>query len=104
MNQGVVQSSPVQQMVAAAGSPTWWSTIRPPPPPHHHSFPNIAAASDTHLDHQLQDSWSQLLLYVHLSLSLDPLSLLDACITCNLYIYMILNIYHDASPASYIYN
>ncbi|KAK8597693.1 hypothetical protein V6N13_095093 [Hibiscus sabdariffa] len=34
MNRGVLQSSPVQQMMAA-GNPNWWNinTMRPPPPP-----------------------------------------------------------------------
>ncbi|KAL0333885.1 UNVERIFIED_CONTAM: Transcription factor [Sesamum angustifolium] len=79
MNQGVVQSSPVQQMVAA-GSPTWWNinNMRPPPhhhhqhhsflaaPPHHH-FPHhltppLVTASSWNDPQELPESWSQLLL------------------------------------------
>ncbi|KAK4391685.1 Transcription factor [Sesamum angolense] len=79
MNQGVVQSSPVQQMVAA-GSPTWWNinNMRPPPhhhhqhhsflatPPHHH-FPHhltppLVTASSWNDSQELPESWSQLLL------------------------------------------
>ncbi|KAK4433019.1 Transcription factor [Sesamum alatum] len=79
MNQGVVQSSPVQQMVAA-GSPTWWNinNMRPPPhhhqhpsflpaPPHHHHFPHhltppLLSPSSWNDSQDLPESWSQLLL------------------------------------------
>ncbi|KAG8367386.1 hypothetical protein BUALT_Bualt16G0066600 [Buddleja alternifolia] len=74
MNQGVVQSSPAQQLVAA-GSPGWWSmnNMRPPPNHQHHSFmaappqhhspnhltPPLSAWNDSL---ELPESWSQLLL------------------------------------------
>ncbi|PIN12299.1 hypothetical protein CDL12_15094 [Handroanthus impetiginosus] len=71
MNQGVVQSSPVQQMVAAGG----WSinNMRPPPLHQHHSFvaapsyhhlapPSVIAASSWNDSQDLPPSWSQLLL------------------------------------------
>ncbi|CAK9172747.1 unnamed protein product [Ilex paraguariensis] len=68
MNRGVLQSSPVQQMVA--GSPNWWkiSDIRPPyqqsspffvPPPTSSSLP---LSSSWHDNQELPESWSQLLL------------------------------------------
>ncbi|KAI3447006.1 hypothetical protein Pfo_003671 [Paulownia fortunei] len=77
MNQGAVQSSPVQQMVAA-GSPNWWSinNMRPPlhhqhqsfsAAPQHHHFPHqlsppLIAASSWNDSQELPESWSQLLL------------------------------------------
>ncbi|KAI3473936.1 hypothetical protein Pfo_028393 [Paulownia fortunei] len=78
MNQGVVQSSPVQQMVAA-GSPNWWSINSMQPPPHHQHHSFLAALPHNHLSHHLTpplmslpsswndcqdlpESWSQLLL------------------------------------------
>lgn len=38
MNRGVLQNSPVQQMMAATGNPNWWNinTMRPPSTHHHH--------------------------------------------------------------------
>ncbi|XP_059634945.1 transcription factor bHLH68 [Cornus florida] len=85
MNRGVLQSSPVQQMVA--GSPNWWNINNMRPPPPQQPSPNLLAApssysffpqysplrpttssslpmSSSWLDHnqELPESWSQLLL------------------------------------------
>uniref|UniRef100_A0A5B7BL56 Putative Basic helix-loop-helix DNA-binding superfamily protein n=1 Tax=Davidia involucrata TaxID=16924 RepID=A0A5B7BL56_DAVIN len=83
MNRGVLQSSPVQQMMA--GSPNWWNmntTMRPPPheqpspflpPPNSNLFPQYhtlptssslpLSSSNWHDNQELPDqSWSQLLL------------------------------------------
>ncbi|GMI97740.1 BASIC HELIX LOOP HELIX 68, PERICYCLE FACTOR TYPE-A 3 [Hibiscus trionum] len=90
MNRGVLQSSPVQQMMAA-GNPNWWNinTMRPPPPPTHLQqqqqpppspaafFPQFTPSSSSsssssnslHIpswherdNQELPHSWSQLLL------------------------------------------
>ncbi|KAK8595586.1 hypothetical protein V6N13_000293 [Hibiscus sabdariffa] len=85
MNRGVLQSSPVQQMMAA-GNPNWWNinTMRPPPPPTHLEqqppspttfFPQFTPTSSSsssnslhfpslheHDNQELPHSWSQLLL------------------------------------------
>ncbi|GLT48552.1 hypothetical protein SLA2020_221700 [Shorea laevis] len=85
MNRGVLQSSPVQQMMT--GNPNWWSiNAMRPPPPHHQTSPFLppppsfvphqytptsssSSSSSSPLpfpswhDHQeLPESWSQLLL------------------------------------------
>ncbi|KAL5768809.1 hypothetical protein ACOSP7_015353 [Xanthoceras sorbifolium] len=84
MNRGVLQSSPVQQMMAA-GNPNWWSinTMRPPttpqtspflPPPSNlfppHYTPTSSSSSSSsslpfpffHDNQEFHESWSQLLL------------------------------------------
>ncbi|GMJ07421.1 BASIC HELIX LOOP HELIX 68, PERICYCLE FACTOR TYPE-A 3 [Hibiscus trionum] len=78
MNRGVLQSSPVQQMMAA-GNPNWWNinTMRPPPPPTNLQqqppspttfFPQFTPTSSSlhipywHDNHELPQSCSQLLL------------------------------------------
>ncbi|KAK8682847.1 hypothetical protein V6N13_038929 [Hibiscus sabdariffa] len=78
MNRGVLQSSPVQQMMAA-GNPNWWNinstmSMLPPPPPNHMQqppspttfFPQFTPSSlhipSWHDNHELPQSWSQLLL------------------------------------------
>ncbi|MED6145520.1 hypothetical protein PIB30_025990 [Stylosanthes scabra] len=83
MNRGVVQSSPVQQMMAA-GNPNWWNmnNMRPPlpqPPPflstttpnnssnfptqYSSSSPSLALPpSSWHENQELPESWSQLLM------------------------------------------
>ncbi|XVF34869.1 hypothetical protein REPUB_Repub18cG0095600 [Reevesia pubescens] len=87
MNQGVLQSSPVQQMMA--GNPNWWSinSMRPPPTHHQqasspflppplppptsffptHQFTPTSSSSSLHIpswhdNQELPESWSQLLL------------------------------------------
>ncbi|KAE7998715.1 hypothetical protein FH972_003228 [Carpinus fangiana] len=80
MNRGVLQSSPVQQMMA--GNPNWWNninTMRPPThqsspflPTHSNCFPQYAPTSSSSSlpipsnwhdsQEQLPESWSQLLL------------------------------------------
>ncbi|XWS69909.1 hypothetical protein CRYUN_Cryun03dG0004000 [Craigia yunnanensis] len=85
MNRGVLQSSPVQQMMA--GNPSWWSinSMRPPthqqaaspflpPPPPTAFFPQFTPTSSSsssssslpipswHDNQELPESWSQLLL------------------------------------------
>lgn len=85
MNRGVLQSSPVQQMMAAAGNPNWWNINTMRPPTHHHQppsnspllappnfYPQFVPTSshssslpswhDNNQDQQLPESWSQLLL------------------------------------------
>ncbi|GMN50569.1 hypothetical protein TIFTF001_019720 [Ficus carica] len=86
MNRGVLQSSPVQQMMAAAGNPNWWNINTMRPPTHHHQppsnspflappnfYPQFVPTSSSHSsslpswhdnnqDQQLPESWSQLLL------------------------------------------
>ncbi|KAK8535447.1 hypothetical protein V6N13_081575 [Hibiscus sabdariffa] len=83
MNRGVLQSSPVQQLMAG-NHPDWWSinTMRPPPthhqqqppspffpqpPPPPAFFPQFIPTStssswDDNQDQELPESWSQLLL------------------------------------------
>ncbi|KAL9443590.1 hypothetical protein AB3S75_016871 [Citrus x aurantiifolia] len=68
MNRGILQSSPVQQMMA--GNPNWWNinSMRPPtpqaspflPPPANNLFPQYPSCYDN--QEQLPESWSQLLL------------------------------------------
>ncbi|KAL7259984.1 hypothetical protein ACSBR1_005779 [Camellia fascicularis] len=72
MNQGVLQSSPLQQMVA--GGPNWWNmnSMRPPSqqsspflPPVPNLFPHFTPppiSSSWHDNQDLPESWSQLLL------------------------------------------
>ncbi|KAG5225692.1 hypothetical protein OIU78_023848 [Salix suchowensis] len=83
MNRGVLQSSPVQQMMS--GNPSWWSINNMRPPPTHHQQPSpflpppslfpqylpstsSSSSSSLHLPcwndnpDQLPESWSQLLL------------------------------------------
>ncbi|KAE8682844.1 bHLH133 protein [Hibiscus syriacus] len=88
MNRGVLQSSPVQQMMAT-GNPNWWNinTTRPPPPSTHlqqqqppspsaffpHFTPTSSSSSNSsnslhipywheHDNQELPHSWSQLLM------------------------------------------
>lgn len=70
MNQGILQSSPVQQMVAAASN-NWFSNnassslLAAPPPnhiPHHLTPPPTAPLSWPPASQELQHSWSQLVL------------------------------------------
>lgn len=75
MNRGVLQSSPVQQMMA--GNPNWWNinSMRPPPqqpppflPSPSNLFPQYTPTSSLpmsaswHDNQELPESWSQLLL------------------------------------------
>jgi len=88
MNRGVVQSSPVQQMMAS--NPNWWNinNMRPPSPqppplfssPSNFLNPNYAPTSSFlpfsswHETHQeLPEPWSQQLMYLSLSLSLSTI-------------------------------
>lgn len=67
MNRGVLQSSPVQQ-VMAAGSPNWWNinNMRPvlqPPQPSPPFLPPPQYAPPWHVNNnEVPESWSQLLM------------------------------------------